>query len=178
LPPSTRGTPPAGPGGSLPLLGGRCLVGATRAPRRPVGPSPRSKPGKAGRQRAERWPRDVPRLGGPSCPRYVRRYGCARMPRCEESRVRTRVPLRKVIHREAVQVPSKRPRHQDKELEAVLEEAEERGWRVDKGKGYFRLRCPCGNHMRWVHLTPSGGNYVRDLLGWLRRSGCWKEGER
>jgi len=120
----------------------------------------------------------VPRLGGPSCPGYVRRYGCARMPCCEESRVRTRVPLRKVIHREAVQVPSKRPRHQDKELEAVLEEAEEQGWRVDKGKGYFRTSM----HVREPHEVGAP-----DAIRWELRQGPtrvaaalwrWKEGER
>jgi len=138
--------------------------------------------GKPGRP-AARWldakgPRDVPRLGGPSCPGYVRRYGCARMPCCEESRVRTRVPLRKVIHREAVQVPSKRPRHQDKELEAVLEEAEEQGWRVDKGKGYFRTSM----HVREPHEVGAP-----DAIRWELRQGPtrvaaalwrWKEGER
>ena len=76
-------------------------------------------------------------------------------------------------------MPSGRPRHPVKELETVLKEAEEQGWRVDGGGNtYFRLRCPCGKHMRWVHLTPSGTNYVRDLLGWLRRTGCWKEDGR
>jgi hypothetical protein len=77
-------------------------------------------------------------------------------------------------------VPSGRPKHPVKELEAGLKEAEElQGWRVDGGgRTYFRLRCPCGKHMRWVHLTPSGGSYLRDLLGWLRRTGCWKENRR
>jgi hypothetical protein len=68
-----------------------------------------------------------------------------------------------------------RPRHQAKELEAILQEAERRGWRIDKGSGYFRMRCPCGSHQRWVHLTPSSPNYGLNLLKWLERRPCWRE---
>jgi hypothetical protein len=68
-----------------------------------------------------------------------------------------------------------RPRHQAKELEAILRDAERRGWQVDKGSGYFRMRCPCGNHQRWVHLTPSSPNYGLNLRKWLERQPCWQE---
>jgi len=47
-----------------------------------------------------------------------------------------------------------RPKHKVKELEALLAEAESKGWRVEKTT-YYRLRCPCGEHQTWVHLTPS-----------------------
>jgi hypothetical protein len=70
-----------------------------------------------------------------------------------------------------------RPRHQRKELEDVLQLVESRGWRVEKSKGYFRIKCPCGNHQRTVALTPSGGYYVNHLVAWLRRLPCW-EAER
>lgn len=68
-----------------------------------------------------------------------------------------------------------RPRHQVKELEAVLQQAEGRGWRIDKGSKYFSMRCPCGNHQRWVHLTPSSPNYELNLRKWLQRQPCWQE---
>lgn len=69
-----------------------------------------------------------------------------------------------------------RPRHQSKELEAVLREAERKGWRITKGK-YYMMWCPCPKkHKKTVKLTPSGANYTRDLLAQLRRATCWEEG--
>jgi hypothetical protein len=35
--------------------------------------------------------------------------------------------------------------------------------------------CPCGKHWKTVKLTPSDPNYVRNLLGQLRRATCWDE---
>ncbi len=69
-----------------------------------------------------------------------------------------------------------RPRHPIKELEAVLEDAEDQGWRVWRGKRYYMMRCPCGIHQKTVHLSPSDPNYTRNLTGWLKRAGCWEEG--
>lgn len=71
-----------------------------------------------------------------------------------------------------------RPRHQDKHLEGVLSDAEKRGWRVEKGRKYYMMWCPCGAHHKTVRLTPSDPNYRRNLLGWLRRSGCWEDDDR
>jgi len=66
------------------------------------------------------------------------------------------------------------PRHPVKETEALLDEADKvHGWDVSKGRKYFRLRCPCGKHQTWVHLTPSNPNYVRERRGYLRNTGCW-----
>lgn len=71
---------------------------------------------------------------------------------------------------------SGRPRHPVKELEAVLNEAENNNWRVTKGKaGYFKLWCPCpGKHRKTVHLTPSDPRYERNLRAWLNRLPCWR----
>lgn len=69
-----------------------------------------------------------------------------------------------------------RPKHPVKELEALLREAESKGWSVDKGKGYFRLRCPCGKHQTWVHLTPSNPHYEQEKRKKLQGTGCWREG--
>jgi len=66
-----------------------------------------------------------------------------------------------------------RARHQVKELETLLAEAESKGWRVDKGSKYFRLRCPCKKHMTWVHLTPSNLRYAQERRQYLQGTGCW-----
>lgn len=68
-----------------------------------------------------------------------------------------------------------RPRHPNKNLEALLKEAERRVWGVLKGGRYFKIRCPCGEHQRTVHITPSDPNYERNLRGWLKRTGCWED---
>jgi hypothetical protein len=64
-------------------------------------------------------------------------------------------------------------RHQIKELDALLTEAEKKGWDVSKKSGYFRLRCPCGKHQTWVHLTPSNPRYEREKRQYLQGTGCW-----
>lgn len=71
-----------------------------------------------------------------------------------------------------------RPKHPAKELEQVLGEAERQGWTVTKGKKYYMMRCGCGSHQKTVRLTPSDPSYRRNLLGWLKRSGCWKGTDR
>lgn len=70
-----------------------------------------------------------------------------------------------------------RPKHPVKELEAVLSEAERKKWTVTRGKKYYMMRCGGGHrdHQKTVRLTPSDPNYPKNLLGWLKRSGCWKE---
>jgi|SRR6185437_13508569 hypothetical protein len=67
-----------------------------------------------------------------------------------------------------------RPRHPVKELEAVLDEAESKNWRVTKGKRYFKLWCP-GECKCWktVHLSPSGARYELNLRHKLSRDTCW-----
>lgn len=56
--------------------------------------------------------------------------------------------------------------------EHVFETAEELGWRIAERpnkKGYLKMWCPCGAHLRWLHKTPSGVNYYRDVIAWMRR---------
>ncbi|MGW5878477.1 hypothetical protein ACWFMI_18195 [Nocardiopsis terrae] len=72
-----------------------------------------------------------------------------------------------------------RPRHPDKDLESVLKGAEARGWRVERRKKYYKMYCPCQDkHFKTVKLSPSGANYLKDLLGQLRRATCWEEQDR
>jgi len=75
-------------------------------------------------------------------------------------------------------VPQEMPRHPDKDFRKVLKTAQEKGWRGDQGRGYIHIRCPrrCGKHQRWVHFTPDRP-YLRNLVKWLERQPCWKDGE-
>lgn len=68
-------------------------------------------------------------------------------------------------------------RHPRKDLERVLEEFAAHGWRIEDPPKYYRLRCPCGKHSRWLHLTPSNPRYGQEALQWAKRA-CpmWKEG--
>lgn len=65
--------------------------------------------------------------------------------------------------------------HQQKELAAIREEARRKGWRVERGKGYWKMWCPswCGKHWKTMHLSPSDPNYARNLRGRLGRVTCW-----
>ena len=66
---------------------------------------------------------------------------------------------------------------QRKELAAIRAEARRKGWRVERGKGYYKMWCPpaCGKHWKTVHLSPSDPNYTRNLLGQLGRATCWNK---
>lgn len=68
-----------------------------------------------------------------------------------------------------------RRKHPDKELEAILRDAETKNWRVEVGKKYFKLKCPCSaQHYKVVHVTPSSGYYTNHLLQALESRTCWK----
>ncbi len=72
--------------------------------------------------------------------------------------------------------PRPRPRHQRKELEQVLKIAEAQGWRIARGKAYFKMKCGCdAKHMKMMHATPSDPNYKRHLVAYLKRETCWRE---
>lgn len=69
-------------------------------------------------------------------------------------------------------------RHPRKDLEQVLVEFAAQGWRIDDPPKYYRLRCPCGAHVRWLHLTPSNPRYGAEALQWARRTcPAWEEGK-
>ncbi len=71
---------------------------------------------------------------------------------------------------------SPRQRHPDKDLERFLRELEGRGWRVVKGRKYFKVKCGCADlHMKTIHLTPSGRMYLLNLRRWFERQSCWEE---
>lgn len=64
------------------------------------------------------------------------------------------------------------PKHPMKDIQAVLEEFASLGWRIERGRKYYSVKCPCGEHKRWVHATPSDRNYVVNLRSWLLRQPC------
>lgn len=68
-------------------------------------------------------------------------------------------------------------KHPKKELEAVLGEYHEAGWSITKGKKYYKLRCPCGGHLRSIHLSPSNPRYAQESLQYLYRYTCYPREE-
>ncbi len=69
-----------------------------------------------------------------------------------------------------------RQRHPKPELEAILVEVEQHGWRAERDRGYFKTYCPCADkHMKTVKLSPSGASYVLNLRKWFHRQTCWEE---
>lgn len=71
-------------------------------------------------------------------------------------------------------VMSGRPKHQTKEFEALLREAEAKGWRILKAKGYFKCLCPCADKDKLsVALTPSGARTLKNTQMKFRRTSCW-----
>ncbi len=64
-------------------------------------------------------------------------------------------------------------RHPRKEGRDAIEELKSIGWIADEtsgSKGYFRLKCSCGQHISWLHLTPSNPNYFRERVSHCRRT--------
>lgn len=70
-----------------------------------------------------------------------------------------------------------RPKHPNKDLEKLLREAEDKGWRIEKRPNrYFKMKCPCDKlHIKTVKLTPSNPYYELHLRGQLKRATCWDD---
>jgi hypothetical protein len=65
-------------------------------------------------------------------------------------------------------------RHPKKELQALLYELHERGWRVEDPPKYYKVYCPCPEkHKETIHLTPSNPYYGNDKLVYLRNHTCF-----
>jgi hypothetical protein len=62
-----------------------------------------------------------------------------------------------------------------KELKKLLEKCEKQDCRVlDPGEGKpYKVLCACGDHLEWVHKTPSGSRYVANKLSVFRGWSCW-----
>lgn len=125
-------------------------------------------------RRCRSWPRQRP---NPSAPRQrqvaslgvAAKKGNRKPPRLRRNARDQPRP------RQTDQAPSKRPRHQNKELEAILVDAERQGWRVVRANK-FKMYCPCPEkHMATIALTPSGSNYAVNRRNALDRDTCWVE---
>lgn len=71
---------------------------------------------------------------------------------------------------------SPRPKHPRADLEKILRSLEVQGWRVEKGRKYYKVKCPCEDkHLSTVKCTPSDPRYPLNLRKKLTRETCWKE---
>ena len=55
----------------------------------------------------------------------------------------------------------------------VIELAEALGWTVfepSKKTGYRKMTCGCGDHISWLHKTPSNPNYWAERARHLKRT--------
>lgn len=63
------------------------------------------------------------------------------------------------------------------EREDVFAAADSLRWRVDdrpNRNGYFKMQCPCGQHTKWLHKTPSNPHYYREYIAKMQSLGCHK----
>ncbi|NIJ10637.1 putative RNA binding protein YcfA (HicA-like mRNA interferase family) [Saccharomonospora amisosensis] len=68
-----------------------------------------------------------------------------------------------------------RPRHPDPELEKLLKSLERQGWRVWRGKGYYKAYCSCPDrHKKTIRITPNK-SYNLNVRMQLKRRTCWQE---
>ena len=68
-------------------------------------------------------------------------------------------------------------RYPRKDMERVLVEFHRQGWRIIDPPRYYKVLCPCGDHYRWIHLTPSNPYYGNQALQWAKRVCPQWEGE-
>lgn len=69
-----------------------------------------------------------------------------------------------------------RPKHNDKDLEQLLKEAEKKSWIVEGGGDtHFKMFCPCGEDIKTVSTTPSSPNYEKRTRRFLERHTCWNQ---
>lgn len=68
-----------------------------------------------------------------------------------------------------------RPKHPDKDLEAIIRSLEDQDWKVNKDKKYYKALCPCSEkHYKTIHNTPQK-TYIDKLRTRLRNHTCWEE---
>jgi hypothetical protein len=67
-------------------------------------------------------------------------------------------------------------KHPRKDGEDALGEIARLGWRIENPPTYYTIKCPCGNHQRQVHLTPSNPNYWKQTVRYVKRV-CSPESE-
>ena len=40
------------------------------------------------------------------------------------------------------------------------------------GKGYIKMACPCGQHLMWIHKTPSNPYHYQQRAQLIKRLNC------
>jgi len=70
-----------------------------------------------------------------------------------------------------------RPANPDKHIENTIRRCETAGWTFSRGRKYYKGRCPCGVHLKTIHLTPNRA-YLLNLRRYFTRLDCWKREDR
>lgn len=60
-------------------------------------------------------------------------------------------------------------KHPKKEGEDALAEFDELGWQIVDPPKYYTVKCPCGEHMTHLHISPSNPNHWKERLRWAKR---------
>lgn len=63
----------------------------------------------------------------------------------------------------------------DDSRDDVYDAADELHWVIEdkpNKNGYFKVRCPCGKHLLWLHKTPSDPNYYKHKIQYMRQLAC------
>lgn len=55
-------------------------------------------------------------------------------------------------------------KHPKKDGEDALAEFDELGWQIVDPPKYYTVKCPCGEHMTHLHITPSNPNHWKGTL--------------
>lgn len=64
-------------------------------------------------------------------------------------------------------------KHTDKDIERVLQQLHEHGYRIEDPPKYYTVKCPCGLHQRQVHCTPGRRYHGNHVLQWAKNLTCW-----
>lgn len=66
----------------------------------------------------------------------------------------------------------------NKDIQTLLLDLHEEGWRILDPPKYYKALCPCGLHKTTIHLTPSSRYYLNNKRQDLRNKTCFKNQRR
>lgn len=66
-------------------------------------------------------------------------------------------------------------KHPKPDGQKALEAFDTLGWRIEDPPKYYSVKCPCGDHMTHVHLSPSNPKHFQERLRYGKRQSCMKE---
>lgn len=64
-------------------------------------------------------------------------------------------------------------KHPKKDLELVLMEFDQNGWKIIDPPKYYKMRCPCGFHTRTLHISPKLPDHGKQALRYMKRQPCY-----